>query len=85
MGSNSGEGMDTCKCIVPSWHGGTVNSRRAASPLVRWVEVEERWEALVTFRMFSQNWDGTKPKSTVTCIELKAKATNRSTSDPLTR
>ncbi|GFW04665.1 hypothetical protein TNCV_3897171 [Trichonephila clavipes] len=28
--------------IVPSWHGGTINSRRAASPLV-WL-VEERWE-----------------------------------------
>ncbi|GFW46932.1 hypothetical protein TNCV_2982881 [Trichonephila clavipes] len=27
--------MDVCKCIVPSRHGDTLNSRRAASPLVR--------------------------------------------------
>ncbi|GFV10378.1 hypothetical protein TNCV_1951511 [Trichonephila clavipes] len=36
--------MDVCKCIVPLRHGGTSNSRRAASPLVRFVEGEERWE-----------------------------------------
>ncbi|GFV67669.1 hypothetical protein TNCV_4623491 [Trichonephila clavipes] len=34
MGSNSGEDMDVCKCIVPLRHGGTLNSRRAASPLI---------------------------------------------------
>ncbi|GFU76022.1 uncharacterized protein TNCV_1540001 [Trichonephila clavipes] len=44
-GSNPGEDMDVCKCIVPSQHGGTLNSRRAASPLVRLVEGGERWEA----------------------------------------
>ncbi|GFY10661.1 hypothetical protein TNCV_2194821 [Trichonephila clavipes] len=38
LGSNPGEDMDVCKCIVPSWHGGTLNSRRAASPLVKLVE-----------------------------------------------
>ncbi|GFT18065.1 uncharacterized protein TNCV_423321 [Trichonephila clavipes] len=32
------------KCVVPSWHGDTLNSCRAASPLVRLVEREERWE-----------------------------------------
>ncbi|GFY35210.1 hypothetical protein TNCV_5045841 [Trichonephila clavipes] len=37
--------MHVCKCIVPSRHGGTLNSLRAASPLVRLVEGEERWEA----------------------------------------
>ncbi|GFW77327.1 uncharacterized protein TNCV_924431 [Trichonephila clavipes] len=37
--------MDVCKCIVPSRHGGTLNSRRAASPLVRLVEGEDRREA----------------------------------------
>ncbi|GFT75128.1 hypothetical protein TNCV_2244981 [Trichonephila clavipes] len=36
--------MDVCKCIVPAWHESTLNSRRAASPLVRLVEREERWE-----------------------------------------
>ncbi|GFV53468.1 hypothetical protein TNCV_4983341 [Trichonephila clavipes] len=35
VGSNSGETMDVSMCIVPSWHGGTLNSHRAASPLVR--------------------------------------------------
>ncbi|GFT73391.1 hypothetical protein TNCV_1081501 [Trichonephila clavipes] len=34
MGSNLEEGMDVCKCIVPSRHEGTLNSRRAASPHV---------------------------------------------------
>ncbi|GFV38002.1 uncharacterized protein TNCV_3626221 [Trichonephila clavipes] len=33
------------KYKMPSRHGGTLNSRRAASPLVRLVEGEERWEA----------------------------------------
>ncbi|GFX03118.1 transposable element Tcb2 transposase [Trichonephila clavipes] len=37
--SNLGEDLDDCKC--PSWHGGTINSRRAASPLMRLVEGEE--------------------------------------------
>ncbi|GFW71367.1 hypothetical protein TNCV_537851 [Trichonephila clavipes] len=45
LGLNSGEGMDTCKCIVPLRHGGTLNSRRATSPLVRLVERKERWVA----------------------------------------
>ncbi|GFU88754.1 hypothetical protein TNCV_4444311 [Trichonephila clavipes] len=34
LGSNPGEDMDVCKCTVPSRHGGTLNSRRAASPLI---------------------------------------------------
>ncbi|GFU49518.1 uncharacterized protein TNCV_1590631 [Trichonephila clavipes] len=46
LGSNPGEGMDIFKCIVPSRHGGTLNSRRDASPLVRLVEGVGRWEAL---------------------------------------
>ncbi|GFU32190.1 hypothetical protein TNCV_3834111 [Trichonephila clavipes] len=46
LGSNPGEGMGVCKCRVPSRHGGTPNTCRAASPLVREksaVEREERW------------------------------------------
>ncbi|GFT64811.1 hypothetical protein TNCV_2256571 [Trichonephila clavipes] len=43
MGSNPGEDMDACKCIVPLRQGGTLNSRRAASPLVWLVEQEERY------------------------------------------
>ncbi|GFV67924.1 hypothetical protein TNCV_664861 [Trichonephila clavipes] len=46
LGSNPGEGMDVCECIVPSWHGGTRDSRRAANPLVMLMEGEDRWELL---------------------------------------
>ncbi|GFS81221.1 uncharacterized protein TNCV_1224431 [Trichonephila clavipes] len=53
LGSNPGEDMNVCKCIVSSWHEGTLNSRRAASRLVRLVDGKERWEALTTPRVFS--------------------------------
>ncbi|GFW96183.1 transposable element Tcb1 transposase [Trichonephila clavipes] len=45
LSSNPGEDMDVCKCTVSSRHGGTLNSRRAASPLVRLVAGNKRWEA----------------------------------------
>ncbi|GFU66485.1 hypothetical protein TNCV_3807281 [Trichonephila clavipes] len=46
LGSNPGDGIDVCKCIVSLRQGGgTLNSRRAASLLVRLVERKERWEA----------------------------------------
>ncbi|GFU62805.1 hypothetical protein TNCV_4278891 [Trichonephila clavipes] len=55
-------------------HGGTLNSRRAASSLGRLVEGEERWEAPDTSKVFSlQNWGGTKPNRIVTC-ELNEEA-----------
>ncbi|GFW92981.1 hypothetical protein TNCV_4209171 [Trichonephila clavipes] len=44
LGSNPGENMVVCKCIVSLRHGGAINSHRAASPLARLVEGEERWE-----------------------------------------
>ncbi|GFT17132.1 uncharacterized protein TNCV_4738521 [Trichonephila clavipes] len=54
-------------------HGGTLNSRRAASLLV-WL-VEERWEAPGHPQDFiPPNWGGTKPNRSVTCMVLKAKA-----------
>ncbi|GFS57886.1 uncharacterized protein TNCV_2909661 [Trichonephila clavipes] len=61
-----------------AWHGGTLNSRRAASPLVRLVEGEERWE----FSDHSQsvlplNWGGTEPNRTVTCTVLRVMANDR--------
>ncbi|GFW67199.1 uncharacterized protein TNCV_4032111 [Trichonephila clavipes] len=57
----TGEDMDVCKCIVPSQHGGTLNSRRAANPLMRLVEVEERWEAPDHPQcVLPQNWGGTE-------------------------
>ncbi|GFV80973.1 hypothetical protein TNCV_2269571 [Trichonephila clavipes] len=43
LGTNTGDDMDVCKYLMPSRHGGTQNSRRAASLLVRLVEEEERW------------------------------------------
>ncbi|GFW04262.1 uncharacterized protein TNCV_2670261 [Trichonephila clavipes] len=55
---NLGEGMDVGKCIVPSRHGDTLNSRRAASPLVRLVEGEERWEVPDHLQVvLYQNWE----------------------------
>ncbi|GFX96638.1 hypothetical protein TNCV_244251 [Trichonephila clavipes] len=45
LGSSPGEGMDVCKCILPSQHVGTIKSRRAANPLLKLVEREERLEA----------------------------------------
>ncbi|GFX76307.1 transposon Tf2-9 polyprotein [Trichonephila clavipes] len=45
LGSNPREDMDVSKCIAPSRHGGTINSRQAASPLVRLVKGEEMSEA----------------------------------------
>ncbi|GFX31948.1 hypothetical protein TNCV_3408621 [Trichonephila clavipes] len=41
LGLNLGEDMDVCKCIGTLRHGGTINSCRAASPLVRLAEEEE--------------------------------------------
>ncbi|GFV28449.1 uncharacterized protein TNCV_3984001 [Trichonephila clavipes] len=75
LGSNPGEDMDVCKCIVPLRHGGTLNSRQAASPLVWLVEGEERWEAPDHLKDFLPlNWGGTEQKRTVPCLVLKAKA-----------
>ncbi|GFT50212.1 hypothetical protein TNCV_3622671 [Trichonephila clavipes] len=45
--------MDVCKCIVPLRHGVTINSRRAASHLVRLEEREDKWEASDPLRVFS--------------------------------
>ncbi|GFW82381.1 uncharacterized protein TNCV_3818611 [Trichonephila clavipes] len=75
LGSNPGEDMDVCKCIVPSRHGGTLNSRRAASPLVRLVEGEERWEAPDHSQgVLPQNCGETELNRSVTCMVLKATA-----------
>ncbi|GFX37765.1 hypothetical protein TNCV_3116151 [Trichonephila clavipes] len=46
---------------VPSRHGDTLNSRRAANPLVSLVEGEERWEAPSYPQGFPPlNWGGTE-------------------------
>ncbi|GFV31859.1 uncharacterized protein TNCV_3790691 [Trichonephila clavipes] len=68
--------MDVCKCIVPSQHGGTLNSRRAASPLMRLVE--EKWVTPDHPQgVLPQNWGGTEQNHTVTCMLLKAKANDK--------
>ncbi|GFU19496.1 transposable element Tcb2 transposase [Trichonephila clavipes] len=72
LGSNPGEDTDVYRCIVPLRHGGTVNSRRAASPLVWLVEGVERSSGV-----FPQNWGGNEPNRTVTCMTLKVTASDR--------
>ncbi|GFT59061.1 uncharacterized protein TNCV_186421 [Trichonephila clavipes] len=58
---------------VPLRHEGTLNSRRAASPLVWLVEGEERREAPDHPQGFLPlDWGGTEQKRTVTCMVLKA-------------
>ncbi|GFX25704.1 hypothetical protein TNCV_1205811 [Trichonephila clavipes] len=52
MGLNSGEDVDVCKCIVPLRHGGTLNSRQAASRIVRWGKGKEGGRPL-TSQVFS--------------------------------
>ncbi|GFX10267.1 uncharacterized protein TNCV_1866641 [Trichonephila clavipes] len=70
--------MDVCKCIVPSRHEGTLNSRRAASPLVRLVEGKERWEASDNSHgVLSPNWCETELNRSVTCMVLKATVNDR--------
>ncbi|GFW41271.1 uncharacterized protein TNCV_1002641 [Trichonephila clavipes] len=65
LGSNPGEDLDICKRIVPSRHGGTLNSCRAASPLTRLWEGEERREAPDHSQsVLPQNWGkGNRVKS----------------------
>ncbi|GFV58727.1 uncharacterized protein TNCV_3730651 [Trichonephila clavipes] len=70
--------MDVCKCIVPARHGGTLKSRQTASPLVRLVEEEERWEAAYHLQsVLPLNWSGIQPNHTVTCMVLKATTNDR--------
>ncbi|GFV29625.1 uncharacterized protein TNCV_329911 [Trichonephila clavipes] len=58
--------------------GGTLNSRRAASPFVRLVEGEERWEASDHPQsILPLNWGGTEINRSVTCMVLKATANDK--------
>ncbi|GFY20111.1 uncharacterized protein TNCV_2148041 [Trichonephila clavipes] len=69
-------------CAFGRW--GTLNSRRAASPLVRLMEGEERWETPDHLQgVLPQNWGGTEPKRT--CMVLKATNNDRHTSSSLPR
>ncbi|GFU50280.1 hypothetical protein TNCV_301131 [Trichonephila clavipes] len=52
-----------------------------ASPLLRLVEEEEKWEAPDHFPgVRLQNWGGTEPKLTVTCMVIKVTDNDRRTS-----
>ncbi|GFT25397.1 uncharacterized protein TNCV_182251 [Trichonephila clavipes] len=78
LGSNPGEDMDACKCIVPLRHGGTYNNRRAASSLVRLVEGEERREAPHQPQgVLPQNWGEIELNRSVICMVLKATPNRR--------
>ncbi|GFW97147.1 hypothetical protein TNCV_631521 [Trichonephila clavipes] len=63
LGSNPGEGMEVYKYIVSLRHMGTLNSRRASSPLVKSEEEEERWEALITSMVFPLKIEWKRAKS----------------------
>ncbi|GFX00826.1 hypothetical protein TNCV_4577931 [Trichonephila clavipes] len=61
-----------------AWHGGTLNSRRTASALVRLVEGEEKWEAPdPPLGVLHQNCDETELNRSVTCMMHKAMANDR--------
>ncbi|GFY33218.1 uncharacterized protein TNCV_1240691 [Trichonephila clavipes] len=63
---------------MPSRHWCTLNSHPITSLLVRLVEGEERWEAPDHLQgVLPQNWGGTEQNRTVTCMVLKAKATDK--------
>ncbi|GFV82807.1 uncharacterized protein TNCV_4147751 [Trichonephila clavipes] len=70
--------MNVCKCIVPLRSEGTLNSRRAASPLVRLLEVEEKCEAIDHLQgVLPQNWGEIELNCSVTCMVLKALTNDR--------
>ncbi|GFV03666.1 uncharacterized protein TNCV_1876141 [Trichonephila clavipes] len=57
---------------------GTLNNRRASSPLVRLVEEEERWETPDHPQgVLPQNWGETKLNRSVSCMVHKATANDR--------
>ncbi|GFX59473.1 hypothetical protein TNCV_2342091 [Trichonephila clavipes] len=60
--------MDVCKCTLPSRHGGTLNSRRAASPLMR-SEASDYSQGVAP-----QHWGETELNHSVSSAMLKATA-----------
>ncbi|GFW78689.1 uncharacterized protein TNCV_4261121 [Trichonephila clavipes] len=63
---------------MPSRHGATFNSRRAASPFVRLVEGEEMWEVPDHIQgILLLNWGETELNHSVTYMVLKATANDR--------
>ncbi|GFT29530.1 hypothetical protein TNCV_2020911 [Trichonephila clavipes] len=82
LGLNLREGMDVCKCVVPMRHEGTLNSHRAASPLVRLVEgsLSPLPQGCSPTKL---GWNRAEKNDTVTCMVLKATVTDRRTSSSL--
>ncbi|GFX33879.1 uncharacterized protein TNCV_3962881 [Trichonephila clavipes] len=71
----NGMGSQTVLCPL---FGGTLNSHRAASPLVRLVDGEEMWEAPGHSQaVLPQNWGETELNHSLTCMVLKAMANDR--------
>ncbi|GFV78390.1 hypothetical protein TNCV_95471 [Trichonephila clavipes] len=69
---------------VPLRYGGTLNNRRAASFLVKLMEKKEGWEVPDHPQdILPQNWSGTEPNCTVTCVAFKATANDSRTTSPL--
>ncbi|GFU34679.1 hypothetical protein TNCV_1993901 [Trichonephila clavipes] len=86
LGYNLGEGLDVCKCIATLLHVVILNSRSAASPIVKLMEREEKWETSDHLKgVLRQNWGCTELKCTVTCVVLKAMVNGSRTSSPLPR
>ncbi|GFU60183.1 uncharacterized protein TNCV_4248881 [Trichonephila clavipes] len=73
LGSNPGEDINVCKCIVPSWQGDAINILRVGSPLVMLVEGKERWETPDHPQcILPQNWGETELNRSVTFMVHKA-------------
>ncbi|GFW75655.1 uncharacterized protein TNCV_4428381 [Trichonephila clavipes] len=76
--TESREGIDVYKYIVPLLHGYTLNSRQAQSSLVRLVEGGERWKFPDHLQsVLPQNWSVTESNRTITCMVLKATENDR--------
>ncbi|GFV40304.1 uncharacterized protein TNCV_4900231 [Trichonephila clavipes] len=76
--ASHGKGVIRLSPHVPSRHVGAFNNRRAASPFVRLVEVEKRWEASnYPHGVLPLNWDEIELNRSVTCKFLKATANDR--------
>ncbi|GFU65366.1 cytochrome P450 3A11 [Trichonephila clavipes] len=72
LGSNPGEEMDVCKCIVPSQH-----AIEPQVPSGGWWKGKRGERLLTTPGILPQNWGGNEPNHTITCMVLKATANDR--------
>ncbi|GFX64242.1 uncharacterized protein TNCV_1499661 [Trichonephila clavipes] len=70
--------LDLFPLLSIRFSGGTLNSLRAANPLGRLVEREEKWKSPDHFQsVLPQNWSGTEQNCPVTYMVLVAKANDR--------